>query len=146
MKIGRFKCFISIVLIVALSVLCLPSCASAGFSFSYEIRDMKQTYRPGEEFSIISTVKNKGLPVIATGSSSSLFRTYVKIYCGDYTIEVEPFVDTTDVVTKKLRKGESESSTYTVKIPDDAVLGSYNITVGYSTHSQTFENVFTIVD
>lgn len=135
---------IHILLVTLILIMALSSCGSEKISFSYEIKDMKQVYQPGEKFTVVSTINNEGHTITGTGSSSSVFRSGVYIFCGDYSLEVEPFADTCDEVTAKLKNGESKSCEYTFIIPEDAPVGSYSISISYNGESQVFENVFEI--
>lgn len=134
-----------ILLVIMILIMAFSSCGSEKVSLSYEIKDMKQVYRPGDQFTVVSTTHNEGRTITETGvSSSSAFRPIVRIFCGDYRLEAEPYLDTSDYITSKLKNGESKSHNHTYIIPENAAVGSYSISINYNGESILFENVFEI--
>lgn len=144
---------LSIILSLIMLIILFPSCVAddgkPDFEFFYEIE--KNEYLRGEEIRIKASVKNiSGRKLKYTGSSSYDYFPMAELYFlndeGEHggKIDFEPMMFTTDVVEKKIEKGEVGSYTYIFKIPADAVCGDYSLKLWRGEDSRVFENVLRI--
>ncbi len=143
---------LSLALFILLCISALAGCANqefpAEFTFSYEVE--KSTYTRGETVKITATVTNaSGRPYRYTGCSGNDFIPMISLCCASdpqYQLAFEPIAFPTDVVEKKVEDGESGSMVYSFVIPEDARLGSYNLTLWRGESKQEFPDVLSIVE
>lgn len=144
---------LSIILSLIMLIILFPSCVAddgkPDFEFFYEIE--KTEYLRGEEIRIKASVKNiSGRKLKYTGCSSYDYFPMAELYFlndeGEHggKIDFEPMMFTTDVVEKKIEKGEVGSYTYIFKIPANAVCGEYSLKLWCGDDSRVFENVLRI--
>lgn len=147
------KRILAFALIVWLCISALAGCANqenhpAKFTFSHEVE--KSTYTRGETVKITATVTNvSGRAYRYTGCSGNDFIPMISLSCASdpqYQLAFEPFALPTDVVEKKIEDGESGSMTYSFVIPEDARLGSYNLTLWLGESKQEFSAVLSVVE
>ena len=144
---------VSIILFMVICFAFFAGCANqenhpVKFTFSHEVE--KGTYTRGETVKITATVTNvSGRPYRYTGCSGNDFFPMISLSCvsdPQYQLAFEPIAFPTDVVEKKIEDGESGSMTYSFVIPEDARLGSYNLTLWLGESKQEFLNVLSIVE
>lgn len=147
------KRILAFALIVWLCISALEGCANqenhpVKFTFSHVVE--KGTYTRGETVKITATVTNvSGRPYRYTGCSGNDFIPMISLcHASDpqARLAFEPFAFPTDVVEKKVEDGESGSMVYSFVIPEDARLGSYNLTLWLGESKQEFPDVLSIVE
>ena len=154
---------LSIILTIIMLVGLFASCEGIGdssledteknkiFEFSYEIE--KSEYMRGEEIQIKTYVKNiSGRVQKYMGCSGNDYIPWAELYClnskGERCgkLNCYPPDMPANVIDKTIKKGEVGSYTYVIKIPDDAVCGSYSIKLSWNGENRVFENVLRITD
>ncbi len=147
---------IVILLLVIFCLSCFVSCGKSGdagrrFDFSLEVE--KSRYSRGETINVTAEVTNvSGWTYRYVGCSGNDFIPAISLYFDgsadgqSYYIPCDPIVLPTDVVNKKVKNGESGSNVYTFKIPEDAPLGSYSVTLSMGKDDQAFFGVLEIVE
>ncbi|MBQ3227467.1 MAG: hypothetical protein IJB43_02660 [Clostridia bacterium] len=145
----KLSIILSLIMLITLFPSCTADDSKPDFEFFYEIE--KNEYLRGEEIQIKASVKNiSGRKLKYTGSSSYDYFPMAELYFlndeGEHggKIDFEPMMFTTDVVEKKIEKGEVGSYTYIFKIPADAVCGDYSLKLWRGEDSRVFENVLRI--
>ncbi|MBQ8260388.1 MAG: hypothetical protein IJY97_12590 [Clostridia bacterium] len=145
----KLSIILSLIMLITLFPSCTADDSKPDFEFFYEIE--KNEYLRGEEIRIKASVKNiSGRKLKYTGSSSNDYFPMAELYFltddGEYggKIVFEPMMFTTDVVEKKIEKGEVGSYTYVFKIPADAVCGYYSLKLWRGDDSRVFENILRI--
>lgn len=146
------KRILTFALFVLLCISALVGCAnqerSYEFEFSYEVE--KGTYTRGETVQVTATVTNvSGHAYRYTGCSGNDFIPMISLYhTSDPQTQLtfEPFALPTDVVEKKIEDGESGSMTYSFVIPEDARLGTYNLTLWLGESKQEYSAVLSVVE
>lgn len=122
---------------------------SPSFELSYEIS--RREYTRGETVSITARVKNiSGCDLTYTAVNDSYYPT-VELYSpseGDgmtTNIPYEPIVTSTGSSEFTAKAGQVGEKTYTFIIPEDAVLGSYSITLNYRGDVCTYTDALMIL-
>ncbi len=124
-----------------------------GGNFDFSLAARPTSYGLGETVRITATVTNvSGKAYRYVGSSGNDFVPAIELYCdgeGDgqrYYIAPEPIVFPTDVVNKRIKNGKSGSCDYTFLIPEDARLGSYNVTLSFGGEQKEFSDVLRVAE
>lgn len=144
------------VIFILIAVVCLAAFVGCGqknkadFEFSYTIDRVE--YSCGEVIELTASLKNISGRVISYTGSSGDFFPEIKLYCMNdgstdvYCIEHDPIPLSTDVVERWVKHGAVGSRTFYFSIPEDAVCGTYSISLYYGEESCEFDGVLEIVE
>lgn len=144
----------SIVLLLV-ALICLVAFAGCGqknkadFEFFYNIDRVE--YYGGEVIELTASLKNISGKVISYTGSSGDFFPQIELYCtgadGElYYIEHDPIPLSTDVIERWVKNGAVGNRTFYFSVPEDALCGTYSITLSYGGESCVFEDVLKIVE
>ena len=144
----------AILLVTLLCVSILAGCNKPDgdvVNFSFGILVGKKEYLRGETIEIKAVITNvSGRTYRYMGCSGNDFIPMISLYNesdGDkYYLECEPIVLPEDVKSKKVKNGESGSEVYLFKIPENAKIGYYSVTLFYGEDQREFRDVLSISD
>lgn len=119
------------------------------FSFSFAVE--KTEYHPGEDLYLYAKVTNvSGEDHIYTGSSSAFMALLVLYWRteSDETggeLKCDPIPWAEDIRTHTIKNGDSRTTMYRFRLPDDVKCTSYTVLLSYNAESAIFEDVISIV-
>ena len=123
---------------------------SAQFEFDYTMQDAEGNVhdcfvRPGEFFSVLTTVTNKGKSFRCV--EWEYFANACFVLHGDETVRIAgdyAIPDSATPMIKTVENGESGLQRIMFTLPQSTVPGVYDLVLSYGGYSQTFERVLTV--
>ena len=123
---------------------------SARFEFDYTMQDAEGNVhdgfvRPGEFFSVLTTVTNKGKSFRCV--EWEYFANACFVLHGDETVRIAgdyAIPDSATPMIKTVENGESGLQRIMFTLPPSTVPGVYDLVLSYGGYSQTFERVLTV--
>lgn len=149
-KYPRIRIILLVLILVTISLLAGCSKTEPDVSFSYEYEVESTTYRPGDTVSILVVVTNLGDGIECNGRDLDMFQeasltTSTRDYA--YSIYWRREMTSGDVTNAVFTNGATTWHTYTFEIPDDAILGSYDLNFGFfSENDVRFEDVIEVIE
>ena len=125
---------------------------SAQFEFDYTMQDAEGNVhdgfvRPGEFFSVLTTVTNKGKSFRCV--EWEYFANACFVLHGDETVRIAgdyAIPDSATPMIKTVENGESGLQRIMFTLPQSTVPGVYDLVLSYGGYSQTFERVLTVAE
>ena len=122
----------------------------ARFGFTYELKNSDGTpwdgtVMPGDWVCVDTTIINRGLPFVYTGSSTGYHPDAYFVLQGNPSVSMQcTFMETCDIGTHSVAMGAEGRGYGDITIPENAVPGVYDLVLSYGEEQQVYKGVLTV--